>query len=130
MHPSPVKRSHSEIAEMRCHLHYQEYRLTEWGRRAGLLAPEGKLNQRLNEKLVHQLLAELEVLLTDTDKMKKRYGIEVKIDLEMQSKLEVQHDYATPALGILSPLISKETRSDILLRGKRIQSRKNPFPKF
>lgn len=110
-----------DVVEMRCRCNYEEWKLTEWAKRAGLLGAEGKLDERLDETLVNQLLAQLEALLTDTDKMKRRYGIEVEIDPSAPSavaKSSGESVYATPVLRALSSLISEDTRMDIMLRGK------------
>ena len=57
-------------------LKLQEYRLTDWARRAGLISESRALDKRLNETIVQAMLQELQNLLIDTDKLKSRYLVE------------------------------------------------------
>jgi hypothetical protein len=58
-----------------CMLHIQEIRLTEWARRAGLLTDDGMLDRRLNAIAIEAILRQLQDLLLDTKRLKKRYGL-------------------------------------------------------
>lgn len=110
-----------------CMLNLQELQLTEWARRAGLLAPNGLLDRRLNEFAVCATLKELRDLLLDTDKLRIRYTL----DLTAQSLTPPQTSkiIALPATqGIMSQAISNNLRADIMYRARLIQS-ENTFPK-
>lgn len=103
-----------------CKLNLQEVQLTEWARRAGLLSGSNEFDRRLNSAVVEAVLRELENLLLDTDKLKKRYKLE----------LQIADDDASPqpAAGVLTAVISDDARRDILLRARLIQNR-NAFPR-
>ena len=105
-----------------CMLNLQEYQLTDWARRAGLLSEGHALDRRLNETIVQALLQELQSLLTDTDKLKSRY----KLGLSAISPKNAS--VSSPVVhGILSGIISDDVRREILLKARLIQSR-NHFP--
>lgn len=103
-----------------CMLNLQEVQLTQWARRAGLLSESNELDRRLNPTVVEAVLRELENLLLDTDKLKKRYKL----------GLQAADDDASPqpAAGVLAAAISDDARRDILLRARLIQDR-NAFPR-
>ncbi|KAL2042838.1 hypothetical protein N7G274_004598 [Stereocaulon virgatum] len=109
-----------------CQLNLQEIQLTEWARCAGLLAGDGSLDRRLNEKIVHATLKELQDLLLDTEKLKVRY----KLGLASKSltpQSEPDRRESPVAHGILSNAISNELRADVMYKARLIQS-KNSFP--
>ncbi|PMD16723.1 hypothetical protein NA56DRAFT_649282 [Hyaloscypha hepaticicola] len=58
-----------------CMLNFEEIRLTEWARRAGILTDDGTLDRRLNATAVEAALRQLRDLLLDTKTLKKRYGL-------------------------------------------------------
>lgn len=116
-----------ESSTLRCMLNLQELRLTKWARRAGLLAPNGLLDRRLNEFAVCATLKELHDLLLDKDKLRVRY----KLDLtdESLTPLQISDTIASPATqGIMSQAISNDLRAEIMYRARLIQSRIT-FPK-
>ena len=102
-----------------CMLNLQEVQLTEWAKRAGLLSGSNELDRRINSAVVEAVLRELENLLLDTDKLKKRY----KLGLEAAE----DDTNLRPAAGVLTAAISDDARRDILLRARLIQNR-NTFP--
>ena len=97
-----------------CMLNLQEVQLTEWARRAGLLSGSNELDRRLNPAVVEAVLRELENLMLDTDKLKKRFKL----------GLQAADDDASPqpGAGVLTAAISDNTRRDILLRARLIQN--------
>ncbi|KAG7006446.1 hypothetical protein G7Y79_00014g036210 [Physcia stellaris] len=102
-----------------CMLNLQEVQLTQWARLAGLLSGSNELDRRLNSTVVEAALRELESLLSDTEKLKKRYKLGLQIaddDVSPQ-----------PAVGALNAAISDDARRDILLRARLIQDR-NAYP--
>ncbi|KAL8697648.1 MAG: hypothetical protein Q9201_007020 [Fulgogasparrea decipioides] len=106
-----------------CMLNLQEIQLTDWARRAGLLSATHALDRRLNQTVVHAVLQELQKLLLDTDKLKSRYKLALSAipstnDLTVSSTME---------RGILGAAISENTRKDILVEARLIQS-SNHFP--
>lgn len=106
-----------------CMLNLQEYRLTDWARRAGLLSESRALNKRLNETIVQAMLQELQNLLTDTDKLKSRY----KLGLSATSSAGKANVNLPVVQGILGGVISDDVRRDILFKAQLIQGRNN-FP--
>jgi len=106
-----------------CMLNLQEYQLTDWARRAGLLSESHVLDRRLNESIVQAVLQELQNLLTDTDKLKSRY----KLGLSANSAAGKTNVNLPVVQGILAGVISDNVRRDILFKAQLIQSRNN-FP--
>jgi Prion-inhibition and propagation len=89
--------------------------------------------ERLNESLAHKTLSELKVLLTDTEVMKKKYRLELRVGSppeSSQSTAPDSHIDATGVLGILDRVNSEEGRMEILVRGKAIQSGNTTWNKF
>jgi len=107
-----------------CMLNLQEYQLTDWTRRAGLLSESHALDRRLNETIVQAMLQELQNLLTDTDKLKSRY----KLGLSANSAAGKANVNLPVVQGILGGVISDDVRRDILFKAQPIQSRNN-FPR-
>ncbi|KAL8687742.1 MAG: hypothetical protein Q9218_006174 [Villophora microphyllina] len=106
-----------------CMLNLQEIQLTDWARRAGLLSDSRTLDRRLNETVVHAVLQELKNLLLDTEKLKSRYRLGLTNHAPKDTNVQ-----SPPGQGILSSAISWETRNDILLTARLVQSR-NHFPR-
>lgn len=107
-----------------CILNLQEYQLTDWARRAGLLSESHALDRRLNETIVQAVLQELQNLLTDTDKLKNRY----KLGLLASSSAGKANVNLPVVQGILGGIISDDVRRDTLFKAQLIQSRNN-FPR-
>ena len=109
-----------------CMLNLQEFRLTEWAIRAGLLSEEGRLDRRLNETAVNATLTELQNLLLDTEKLKTRYKLNLSSNVPEGLN---QGNYNTQAVthSILSRAVPDQVRGDIMYRARLIQSR-NSFP--
>ena len=102
-----------------CMLNLQEYRLTDWARRAGLLSESRALNRRLNETIVQAMLQYFQTLLTDTDKLKSRY----KLGLSATSSAGKANVNLPVVQGLLGGVISDDVRRDILFKARLIQSR-------
>jgi len=66
-----------DSSTMLCMLNLQEIQLTEWAKRAGLLQEKGTLDRRLNETIVCSVLKGLQNLLLGTEKLKKRYKVDL-----------------------------------------------------
>ena len=105
-----------------CMLNLQEVRLTEWARRAGLLGEDRALDRRLNETVIGSVLAELQDLLLDTTKLKRRYKLEL-VDKAPPLPAHIGHGDAVVPRGILGEAISDPLRSDIMYHAGLIQSR-------
>lgn len=107
-----------------CMLNLQDYQLTDWARRAGLLSESHALDRRLNETIVQAVLQELQNLLNDTDKLKSR----CKLGLSASPSAGKANVNLPVAQGILGGMISDDVRRDILFKAQLIQSRNN-FPR-
>lgn len=111
-----------------CMLNLQEYQLTDWARRAGLLSADHALDRRLNETIVRAVLQELRDLLTDTDKLKTRYRLGLSATLPYDA-LPRNHNADLLVIGgILSGIISDDTRREVLFKARLIRDR-NDFPR-
>jgi hypothetical protein len=124
---------------IRCRLNLEESKLIEWAKQAGLLKENKRLDPRLNEKLVEEVLAQLEQLLLDTNKLKQRYGIDL-VDPTMSTPAPPAPP--TPASSTVAPcrsstghvttlevlrgIISGNQRQKIIADAESIQS-KAPF---
>ena len=64
-----------------CQLEWEYYSLSNWAHAVGLLNEPPGLNV-FNPSLIQRTIANLEQLLTDTDKLKRDYGLEVKVTEE------------------------------------------------
>jgi hypothetical protein len=115
-----------DASTIRCMLNLEEYRLMEWARRVGLLNDPSKLDNRLNAQLAEQTLEELKNLLANSEKLKERYKMEL-VPQRSSAHPVVQISDSTSLGGILSRAVSDETRGEVLVRAKLIQS-KNSFP--
>lgn len=59
-----------------CMLRLEEYRLILWAKRSGLA--EDDLDRKFDEIAIRTTLAELKELLTDAEKLKKRYKLDLR----------------------------------------------------
>lgn len=108
-------------------LNLQEVQLTEWARRAGLLAEEPTLDRRLNAKIIEAVLNELRNLLLDTDKLKSQYKL--SLDMDPPTIQSDAPNVSSPVVqSILSHAIPRSLRGEIMQRAKLIQST-NSFPR-
>ena len=64
-----------------CQLEWEYYTLSNWAHAVGLFNDPPELNV-FNPALVQRTLANLEQLLTDTDKLKRDYGLDVRVTEE------------------------------------------------
>lgn len=117
----------NDASLLRTMLNLEEYSLVQWADKVGLTGPDARVDRCLNHALADQLLGQLEVLLR-TEKLRERYKLDLTVNpptavAKPTSRLDEQC-----ASGILAKLVSDETKGDILLRAKLIQS-KNALPK-
>ncbi|KAI1459631.1 prion-inhibition and propagation-domain-containing protein [Annulohypoxylon moriforme] len=105
-----------------CILNIQEIQLTDWARRAGLLTGDGTLDPRLNSSAVEMILQQLQDLLLDTEKLKKRYGLKLvpHTDAEHQTTAQL-HNYSLSEVDRVFTGISDDTRRHILTKAKVAQ---------
>lgn len=103
-------------------LSWEQYRLVQWGQRAGLLE-KGSPDASLNWDFAKMFLEQIEGLLTSADTLKKRYGLDVSVEeVEEERSREPQ----PPAKGI--PAFIAKLRPEIhTAAGKVIQSRNGPI---
>ncbi|KAI0895278.1 prion-inhibition and propagation-domain-containing protein [Annulohypoxylon nitens] len=106
-----------------CILNIQEIQLTDWARRAGLLTGDGTLDPRLNPNAVEMILQQLQDLLLDTEKLKKRYGLKlVQNEDSIQQTTAQLHNHSLSEVDRVFTGISDDTRRQILARAKVAQS--------
>lgn len=106
-----------------CILNIQEIQLTDWARRAGLLTGNGILDPRLNAKAVEMTLQQLQDILLDTDKLKKRYGLALIPNTGHQGQISSQVQVASLSnVEQVFTGISDDTRRQVLERAKIAQS--------
>ncbi|KAI4212257.1 MAG: hypothetical protein LQ351_004970 [Letrouitia transgressa] len=112
-----------------CLLNLQELQLTEWARRAGLLEDPPSLDMRLNELMVRAVLQQLQVLLSDTDKLQSRYKISFKTP-QGATQEDVTENTGTNESdeSILRSTVSNNLRREIMHRAGIISDRRS-FPK-
>ncbi|KAI1088499.1 prion-inhibition and propagation-domain-containing protein [Rostrohypoxylon terebratum] len=112
---------HASVIE--CILNIQEIQLTDWARRAGLLTGNGTLNPRLNSKAVEMILQQLQDLLLDTEKLKKRYGLNLVQNEGYTQRTAAQlHHHSLSEVDRVFTGISDDTRRQILARARITQS--------
>ncbi|XDG05093.1 hypothetical protein ABKA04_004708 [Annulohypoxylon sp. FPYF3050] len=107
-----------------CILNIQEIQLTDWARRAGLLTGDGTLDPRLNSNAVEMILQQLQDLLLDTEKLKKRYGLKLvqnEHDSTQQTTAQL-HNHSLSEVDRVFTGVSDDTRRQILARAKVAQS--------
>lgn len=71
----------SRADRLACQLEWEYYSLSNWAHAVGLLNDPPELNV-FNPSLVQRTLANLEQLLTNTDKLKGDYGLEIQVTEE------------------------------------------------
>lgn len=102
-----------DAATIVCMLNLQEIQLVEWARRAGLLTGQGLLDRRINANAVEETLLQLQTLLTDTKKLKKRYGLDVQV---VTSSAPMPQD--TRSVISVNTGVSDTIRNSILARSR------------
>ncbi len=104
-------------------LDWEQYRLMEWARRAGL---ESAPNERLNWGIAGSTLKQLETLLTSAAELKKRYRLDVTEEIveveELRSRSPRQNSVGR-IIAQLKPDISSAT-------ARVIQGNSNALKKF
>jgi phenylalanyl-tRNA synthetase beta subunit len=80
---------------IRCIIQWEQYRLVEWGQRIGVTS-NGTHDPSLNWAMAAEILKQLEVLLTDTNRLKTQYGLIP----ELHGKGEIIESTLGPRRGI------------------------------
>ncbi|KIW88716.1 uncharacterized protein Z519_10762 [Cladophialophora bantiana CBS 173.52] len=108
-----------QTAHYRCAILLEEQRLLLWSKRSGLT--EDKLDRRLNETVINQVLSSLRELLTSTDKLSKRYSLNIHVDDPPSNPAPHYDSLSGEDLSFLeSDTLAKE-RARLLERAKKIQ---------
>ena len=90
---------------LRCMIEWEHYRLFEWAQQVGIIDKE--TNRNLDWSLICDLLQQLQSKLTDTEQLKKRYGLQLSQDELQDSVLHAFNDEADHGgLRGLTPNIS------------------------
>jgi hypothetical protein len=105
----------------------EEYYFVQWARKVGLTEPGSTLDPRLDRAVAAELLAQLEILLT-ANKLKERYKLELVSERPARIANESSNDGPEAVQGILSMVVSDETRIEFLSRVRRVPS-ENILPK-
>ncbi|OTA54510.1 hypothetical protein K449DRAFT_389246 [Hypoxylon sp. EC38] len=106
-----------------CILNIQEIQLTDWARRAGLLTGNGMLDPQLNATAVEMILQQLQDILLDTEKLKKRYGLALIPNAGRQEQISSQVQAASLSnVERVFTGISDDMRRQVLERAKVVQS--------
>jgi hypothetical protein len=106
----------------------EESRLLSWAKQSGLA--DERLIQGLNANVVQKVLGNLEILLCDTENLRKKYKFDIKFDAPGQSA-QAFSDYDPMTSADFSFLVSGDVRKEpgeIIARGKAIQ-KKTPLHK-
>jgi Prion-inhibition and propagation/Protein tyrosine and serine/threonine kinase len=106
----------------RCAILVEEQRLLRWAMRSGL--SNGTLDQRLNEKLINDVLATLNNLLCSTAQLSERYGLSIKFN-ETPTENSAAPTYDALSgddLEFLTREDVRRERENILEKANRIQS--------
>ena len=105
-----------------CMLDLQEIQLTEWAQRAGLMVGKGKLDRRLNAQAVEETLLQLQNLLLDTERLKRRYGLKLVLQAADDQQTSTQPRATSPSKRQkVYTSISDEVRTRIMIRAKFTQ---------
>lgn len=100
---------------------WEQYRLTQWGKRTGLLQ-KGTHDASINWDFANMFLEHIEGLLTSADVLKKKYGLDVLVE---EIEKEDARDLPPPEKGI--PAFFAKLRPEIhTAAGRVIHSRNGP----
>ncbi|KAJ9648633.1 hypothetical protein H2199_001488 [Coniosporium tulheliwenetii] len=108
-----------------CILWLEEYRLMLWAEKSGLI--DDNLDRRLNEEVIKTTLSELRSLLNDTEKLKKRYKLDVR-DGDIPKDAVAPAGPSAEALRFLDNEMIVKEQGRILRRAK-FEQKENAFPK-
>jgi hypothetical protein len=109
----------TDCSYLLCALRLEENRLVLWARRSGLST--GKMDQRLNLRLINETLGNIQNLLCDTTHLKRKYGLELRDDNTPA------RDDNTPARDDNTPARDDNTpASDVHLQSDHSTTPNNP----
>jgi Prion-inhibition and propagation len=116
-----------QTAHYRCAILLEEERLLLWANRSGLA--DNNLDRRLNEAVINQVLSSLQELLTSTDKLSKRYKLDIVVGDPPSNPAPHYDSLSGENLSFLeSDALAKE-RARLLEEARRIQKHM-PFKRF
>ena len=108
-----------------CWLKLEEYRLILWAKKSGLI--DDNLDPRFDEEIVKATLGELRSLLENTEKLKKRYNLDVRDDHTSVATVPLV-EFSSETLRFLNDATIQNEQEKILKRAK-FEQRKTVFPK-
>ena len=99
-------------------LKLQEHRLLLWAQKSGLI--DDKLDPRYNEPLIHEVLAQLRNLLSDTRHLNAKYKLEITPVAPDTAEIPAGQPWGPP-LGFLDKYSIVQKRKEIVLRARAAQ---------
>ena len=111
----------------RCAILLEEERLLLWAKRSGLA--DNNLDRRLNEAVINQVLSSLQELLTSTDKLSKRYKLNIVVGGPPPNTAPHYDSLSGDDLSFLKSDALTNERARLLEEAKRIQKHA-PFKRF
>ena len=117
-------------AFIRCALILEEYRLLYWAKSSGLA--DGRLNDALDPSVVKETVAELQIILTDTELLQKRYKFDIKFMPPEPAAPHGKeyHSISHQDLRFLENDALRRERGNIIARSKTIQKDVSAMKKF
>lgn len=116
-----------QTAQYRCAIMLEEERLLVWAKRCGLA--DNNLDRRLNEAVINQVLSSLQELLTSTDKLSKRYNLNIVVADQQPNPVPQYDSLSSEDLSFLESETLAKERGRLLLEAKKIQ-KSMPFKRF
>ncbi|KAH7087142.1 prion-inhibition and propagation-domain-containing protein [Paraphoma chrysanthemicola] len=116
-----------QTIQYRCALILEEERLLSWAKWSGLA--NNKLDRRLNEAVIVQVLSSLHDLLTSTEKLGKRYKLKVHVDDAVPTPGPQYDSLSGEDLSFLESDALTTMRARLLQEAKKIQ-KDVPFKRF
>lgn len=110
----------NEADSIRCMLEFEEYRLLEWGDKAGLES-SGHANPEWNWSLINKVLDQISRLLNDTSELKERYQLDLTV---AEDRNEIPPDFSSEESNGLKG-ITRSLRPKFSLETSRIIHSKN-----
>ena len=116
-----------QATQYRCAIMLEEERLLVWAKRCGLA--DNRLDRRLNEAVINQVLSSLQELLTSTDNLSKRYNLNIVIADQHPNPAPHYESLSGEDLSFLENDVFAKERARLLLEAKKIQ-KGVPFKRF
>lgn len=111
----------------RCAILLEEERLLLWAKRSG--PADNHLDPRLNEAIINQVPAALQDILISTDKLSKRYKLDVVVSRPPENGTSHNASLSGEDLSFLQSGALSNERARLLAKAKAIQ-RRVPLKKF